>query len=603
MITRLLPPLALLVLPLACAGPHREEVDAAVQEEPIHLTILGINDLHGAVLDRPIGKPLDSPRKGGAAMMSAYIEAVRAENPGGVILVDAGDMLQGPLLCNRFEGLPVAEVYDHLEVDAAALGNHEFDYGPAGDGPATEQDGPFGALNAFLARAPFTPLSANLVSTGGPLPRGVQPHTIVRRKGVRVGLIGLTTPTTPGMSAAGNLTGVGFEPVGPATATSVAALRAQGAEAIVVLGHLEGGCRTERRWPPPEVCEPDRELAEVLGAAGDELDVVVLGHRHHWYANLVDGVAVVEAGSRGLALSRVDLYLDPVRRRVDRSRTRVSPPIPACEATPATGESCLSPNAEGPWSPARYAGRELAPDLEVERLLAPYVAELESLCVEPLATAAVPLVRVPGESAPGNLVADAMRAHGEGADVAILNSGSLRTNLPAGALSYCDVYALFPFDSRMVKLEVTGVELERILEFLTSGAHSMPQVSGVRLTVDGGEGAARDLDGDGVEATWERDRLLAATDEDGKPFKPDVTYRLMAIDYIIQRPGDAEFVFGQIPDERTSPPLAPARDAIVELLRATDTPLGLDGGWPLPSSSAPRVSIGRAREPAGTGPE
>ena len=591
MITRSFP-LFCLLLVVACAGPQRPAAsEATAPQEPIQLTILGLNDFHGAMLDRPIGKPMDSPRVGGAAMLSAYIEAARASDPEGVLLVDAGDMLQGPLLCNRFEGLPVAEIYDHLGVDAAALGNHEFDYGPGSVGAADPDDGPFGVLNAYLERATFTPLSANLTSAGGPLPKGLLPHTIIERKGVRVGLIGLTTPTTPGMSAEGNLTGVAFEPVGPATAASVAALREQGAEAIVVLGHLDGGCRTDRRWPPPEVCEPDGELAEALDAAGGEVDAAFLGHRHHWLANLVDGVAIVEAGSRGLALSRVDLFVDPVTRRVDRSLTRVSPPIPACEATPATGASCLSPDAAGPWTPARYADRELRPDLEVERLLAPYVAELETLCSEPLATAAVPLVRSSGESALGNLVADAMRAHGEGADVAVINSGSLRAELPAGDLSYCDVYALFPFDSRMVTLEVTGAELERILEFLVSGAHSMPQLSGVRLAVTGGEGVARDLDGDGAQATWERDRLATVTDTNGQPIQPDATYRFVATDYITGRPGDAEFVFGQIPSERTSAPTGPAREAIVELLRSRAEPLALDGGWPLPDPAAPRISI------------
>jgi len=393
------------------------------------------------------------------------------------------------------------------------------------------------------------------------------------------------------------MAGVRFDPVGPAVAESVTALREDGADVIIVVGHLEGGCSTENGWSPPESCEPDGELVEVLEAGAGQVDAVVLGHRHDVYANSVDGVAVVEAGSRGRALSRVDLYVDPANRRVDRSRTRVSSPILLCEATPAVGESCLARDAAGPWSPVSYAGREIAPDRQVDAILAPYVARVEALCAEPLAVAAVPLGRGSGESALGNLVADAMRSFRRGVDVAIINSGSLRADLAEGDLSYCDIYAMFPFDQRIVEMEVSGAELERILEYLTSGAHSMPQVSGALLTVAADGGTARDLDGDGEEADWERDRLLTVTDDRGLPFDPSGTYRFLSTDYITQRPGDAEFVFGQIPDQRTTPLSDGVRDAIVAKLRTVETPLGEGGQWPLPRRTSPRISIDRAEEP------
>ena len=92
-----------------------------------------------------------------------------------------------------------------------------------------------------------------------------------------------------------------------------------------------------------------------------------------------------------------------------------------------------------------------------------------------------------------------------------------------------------------------------------------------------------------MQATWERDRLLTMTDGQGRPFEPDATYRFVATDYITGRPGDAEFVFGQIPEDRTSAPTGPAREAIVELLRATEIVLGQDGAWPLPDPEAPRI--------------
>jgi len=554
---------------------------------PIQLTILGINDFHGAVLDRPVGAPMNTPLQGGAAMLSTYIAAVRAQNPGGVLVVDAGDMLQGPLLCNHFEGLPVADVYNHLGVAAAAVGNHEFDYGPLGEatlpGP---DDAPFGALEAFTARADFPLLSANMVPAEWPLPRGVQPHLLVEVAGVQVGLVGLSTPTTPTQTRVERVAGIRFDPLGPALASSVTTLRAQGAEVIVVLGHLDGGCLTDERGVSPMQCQPDGELVEVLAAAAGEVDAMVLGHRHHWLANEVEGVAVVEAGSRGQALSVVELFVDPVTRRVDRSRTVVPPPLPVSEAVAAPGDDV--PGA--PWTRAMFAGEEVFPDPQVDALLAPYLAEVEALCAEPLATAAVPIGRARGESAAGNLVADAMRASRGGVDVAIINSGSLRQDMAAGEIGLCDVLAMFPFDPAMVELQVTAAELESILEFLTSGAHSPPQVSGLRLVLDAGPGEARDLDGDGDSQTWERDRLLTVLDGQGRPLAADRTYRLLLTDYIVARPGDAQFVFGRIPPERITPLDDRVRDALLTTLQAHPRPLGQDGGWPLPDPFHPRIS-------------
>ncbi len=582
----------LLLLPLVgCAGAQRVDTPPP-PEAPIQLTLLGINDFHGGLLDRPVGTPLDSPRAGGAAMLSAYVNAIREQNPGGVLVVDAGDMLQGPLLCNHFEGAPVAEFYNHLGVAAAALGNHEFDYGPRGPKAATGPDDEhFGALEAFLAAADFPVLSANVSPAEWPIPAGVAPSQLVEVQGVRVGLIGISTETTPTQTLAANVAGVRFDPIAPATAREVASLREQGAEVIVALAHLDGGCRTDRSWPPPAFCEPDGELVPVLEGGGGAIDAVVTGHRHEWYANLVDGVAVVSAGSRGRALSRVDLFVDPVTRQVDRSLTRVSDPIAACESVPATGTSCLDPSATGPWTPATYGGRPVPPDGDVDTLLAPYLDQVEAICAQRLTHAAVPIGTGRGESASGNLVADAMRAHRVGSHVALVNKGAMRATLPEGEVSYCDVYAMFPFDNRFVVLTMTGEELERLLEIATSGAGSFPHISGFRLTVEDGPGEVRDLDGNGETERWETDRLLAALDDAGRPLDPEGTYTLLLSDYMYGRPGHSQFVLGAIPADRVEISEDRIRDAIVTLLAGREEPLGLDGGWPLPQPGRARIQL------------
>ena len=563
---------------------------SADDSEPIQITLLGINDFHGAVLDRPLTSTDDSPRKGGAAMMSSYLQAIRAENPDGTLLLDAGDMLQGPLLCNHNEGAVVADVYRHMGVVAAAVGNHEFDYGPVGPKTAGEPgDDARGALSAYAERSGVPLLAANLRALQGDLPAGFHAHLLVEVAGVQVGIIGLATADTPNVTLQDNVVGLAFDPVGPALANEVEVLRAAGAEVIVALGHLDGGCHNDRRWPPVVDCRPEKELAEVIESAAGEVDAFLLGHRHAWIAASVDGVAVVEGGSRGRAFSRVDLFVDPVSRRADRSRTQISSPIPLCESAPATGDSCFDPKAEGPWSPATYRGRSVPPDPQVDAILAPYIEQVTDRCAETLAVAEVPITRRGTPSAAGILVVDAMRAHFPDTDLAMLNMGALRDELPAGELSYCDIYALFPFDNRFVELTLDGDRMTRLLEVATSGARSVPLISGVEIVVlkDGGE--PRDLDGDGCRDAWETDRLVSAVDAEGSEIDPDRTYRVVLPDFLFNRTDDFQPLFADLPQDRQQLHSDKIREAVVTYLRENDKPLGADGGWPVPQSERPRI--------------
>ncbi len=591
-----LSPLCLLAAVVALPSCATRNVDPAPADdgEPIHLTLLGINDLHGALLDRPAVSADTSPRKGGAAMLSGYVQAVRAENPGGTLVVDAGDMLQGPLLCNHFEGAPVADFYRYLGLTAAALGNHEFDYGPVGPHSRTENEGdePLGALAQFAERGGYPILAANVRATGdgATLPPWLGSTHMVELKGVKLGLIGLATETTPSVTSGDNLVGLAFDPVGPAVQREAAALREQGAEVIVVLGHLDGGCRGDGRWPPIQDCTPEDELVGVLDGAAGEVDAVFLGHRHAWLASLVDGVAVVESGSRGRALGRVDLWVDPETRRVDRTRTTVADPIALCEQMPEDGDSCFDYKAKGPWLPAVYNDKPVLPDPEVDAILAEYVEQVHALCSDTLATAALEIRRGgDGQSAAGTLVADAMLAHVEGADVALLNSGSLRMNLPAGELNLCHFHALFPFDNRFVVLDLTGDELETILEIVTSGSHSFVQLAGITLVVDPGDGQWRDIDGDGENEAWERDRLHSATLTDGRTLDPAGRFQVVLPDYLWDRPDSISQMYADLPAERVQRLPDNIRDAMIEYVSAYDGTLADGGGWPLPQDDDPRV--------------
>ena len=134
---------------VACSHPpprHEQIGKTGPAPGAITLTIIGTNDLHGALSRLPL-----------IAGHIANVRAARAADGGGVLLVDAGDLFQGTLESNIAEGADVVRAYNQMGYAASAVGNHEFDYGP--EGPAVTvksiEEDPRGALKARVKEAKF----------------------------------------------------------------------------------------------------------------------------------------------------------------------------------------------------------------------------------------------------------------------------------------------------------------------------------------------------------------------------------------------------------------------------------------------------------------
>src|SRR4029453_2963136 len=196
----------------------------AQRSSTLTISVIATSDLHGGVLPRG--------ERGGLALLGGYVRNIRAarmQDGGGVLLVDSGDMFQGTLESNLNEGAAVVSAYNALGYAAAALGNHEFDYGPVGPDETVQKPGedPRGALKARAAGARFPFLAANTVddATGQPVAwTNVKPSTVVEVRGVQVGLIGVTTPDTPGLTIGANVIGLTFAPLVPVIVREATAL-------------------------------------------------------------------------------------------------------------------------------------------------------------------------------------------------------------------------------------------------------------------------------------------------------------------------------------------------------------------------------------------
>ena len=438
--------------------------------EAATLSIVATTDLHGR---------LDAlPWLGGFVKI---VRDARQRDGGAVLLVDSGDLFQGTLESNLTEGAAVIRAYNELGYTAAAIGNHEFDFGPVGPHQVVRTPGedPRGALIARAREARFPLLSANVRRTnGGPWSEpNIMASTIVEAAGIRVGMLGVTALRTADATDPRNVAGLEVTPLAEAIVREATQLRAAGATVVLVLAHAGGLCRGFDSPDDLGSCEPAREIFAVAQALPPGLvDVIAGGHTHQGVAHRVNGIAVIQAFADGRAFGRVDLRVDRRSRRV--LEARIQPPRFLCGH--ALSDPERSP-VSGPCDPGSYDGQPVRRDERVARVLSDDVRRAATLQNRPIGvTLETPFTRaIRRESAAGNLVADLMRAARPAADVAVYNGGGVRADLPAGPLTYGRLFELVPFDSTLASAEMTVATLERALaRSLERGM--MPILSGAR---------------------------------------------------------------------------------------------------------------------------
>ena len=464
------------------------QIPAGAQPPTVTLSIVGTNDLHGGILPEN--------GHGGLALFAGFLKnlrAARARDGGAVLLVDAGDMWQGTLESNQREGAPVVAAYNALGYAAAAVGNHEFDFGPAG--PATTPGGsggdPRGALKARASEASFPFLAANLIDAGTGRPvawPNVRPSILVDAAGIKVGIIGVMTSNGLSQTIAANTQGLRLDPLQGAIEAESRRLASAGATVVVVAAHAGGRCNDFQQPRDVSSCDSGSEIFELARRLPAGLvDAIMAGHTHAGLAHEVRGIPIAEAYSGGRAFSRVDLVVD---RATGRVRQRViMAPRNICARANRQSARCVQ---QGPV--ARYEGADVAPDRAIEQLLAPAAAEAAALRAKPIGVVLDTPFRQGDdglESPLGQLFVEAMRQTAE-SDVAINNTnGGLRADLPAGTLNYGRLFRTFPFDNQLVTLRLRAADVSRVLASELRRRSLRVSVSGVRVVASCAGGTLR----------------------------------------------------------------------------------------------------------------
>jgi 5'-nucleotidase len=462
---------------VACAP-----VNEAPEANAVVISVVGTNDVHGELI------PLSD--RGGITTFSGYVSALRdiRKKDGAVLLVDAGDMWQGTLESNLSEGASVVQAYNALGYAAAAIGNHEFDFGPAGPKSIPEADGddPQGALRQRLSEIDFPVLAANLIDTSTNRRvkwENVYSSTMVVQAGIRIGIVGVLTENALNVTIPANTNGVKIASLAESIIEEARSLRAAGASLVIVLAHAGGRCTEFENSLDLSSCD---SLGEVMRVAGDIpsgiVDHIVAGHVHQGIAHVVNGIAITSSYSNARAFSRVDFTLDRNNGRViDRY---IFPPQAICVRAPDEDGYCTYEDDDS-HEQALYEGRPVVPMAEVVAIAerASEIAAQRKLEKVGVFLETEMTLRQQPESVLGNLFTDAV-LESNGADISIHNVyGGIRAELSSGEVTYGSLFRVFPFDNRSTTIELSGLDVRKIIANQVHNDRRRAGFSGMRVFV------------------------------------------------------------------------------------------------------------------------
>lgn len=395
----------------------------------VDVRLLAINDFHGQI-EPP------SSNVGGAAWLSAHVQQLRSQADHHLFL-SAGDLVgASPFVSARFHDEPTVEVMNLMNLDLAGVGNHEFDEGPAEllrlvQGGCHPNDGcqdgtPF-------AGADFEILAANVESRGGvPL----FPRDAVRVfGGMPVGVIGMTLEGTRSVTVASAVEDLVFLNEVATVNALVPRLQAMGVETIVVVVHQGGSQAGDENACTDFV----GSVAAIAAMVDDAVDVLLTGHTHTTYNCIIAGKVVTSAGSSGQWLTRVDLKVNGQTRE---------------------------PTVQAAFN--HRVDHTLAPDAAVAALVLRYRNLVNPVENAVVGTLAGPLTRetdASGQSTLGFAIADSQlfATQAQGSQIAFMNRGGIRADLPGGEVTFGQAFAVQPFENDLVTLTLSGQQLKDLL--------------------------------------------------------------------------------------------------------------------------------------------
>ena len=276
---------------LLCSLFALSAVSTAMAQE-VNIKLLGTSDVHGRIVPWSYGADIED-KSGSYAQIATYVKDVRKNNKN-VVLVEVGDAIQDNQIDvfakdkKYYKDHPVPKVLNEMNYDIFVLGNHEFNFGMK-------------ALDEILKDIKAKKLTANFYHKKNDK-RYIDATTIIEKDGVKLGIIGLSTPMSAKFEEdTGNLKDMKFTSPTEEARTQVEKLKAKGVDAIIAVTHM--GIDNENNIP-------DTGMRDVINAV-DGIDVVIAGHMHKDVpSETIKNTLITEPHRYGTVVSEVDLTFD-----------------------------------------------------------------------------------------------------------------------------------------------------------------------------------------------------------------------------------------------------------------------------------------------------
>jgi 5'-nucleotidase/UDP-sugar diphosphatase len=503
----------------------------------MRLHLMWTNDMHGHIAPEPAKfmNPDFPPPLGGGASAANYIKEVRAAAEAAgepVLLVDVGDMFQGTPIGNKTKGEAVIKYYNEIGYEFAVPGNHDFDMGRDN----TER-------LAKMSNFPW--ICANLIEKEtGEAVEWVQPTLMLEYQGIKIGVLGIVTPSTVAMSFPQNIAGLEFLDMPETVAKYRDQLRDEGADIIFLAIHEGLPFDPKEGWKKiagGTETETDQEQVGTYGSNSSYggmnlmelvnqvpgIDIAVGGHTHRGYAepwiDPMNHTMCFESYGNGSSLGHAVLLIDR-----------------------QTGTLVGYEGADDRGTLITLFEDEIWPDEEIAEVIRPYHEVAEAELSKVIGSSAISLGRGgPGSNLVGVMVTDAMIEY-FGADFSFQNMGGLRADMAAGDITSRDIFSVLPFGNELVEVQMDGRTVRRVIERKLAGNSGGIMLGGVKMEFDTGRP--------------DYDRVVTL-EIGGEPWDPDRMYKTIVTSFLMEGNSGLDFLTS-IPANRVTPTQITTAEAV-----------------------------------------